>query len=317
MKKIVILSNSGESYDIEKNTLLDVKQTKVVIAPFSDEKSIIKAVKEAYVVGCSDARITATVIDSLSTCKMIIRYGVGVDSIDLEAAKRKGIMVCNTPSYGTIDVAEHTIALLLALSRQITHYDNRLRHGPWAVDFPSPPSRLAGKTIGLVGFGRISQHVALIAQGLAMEVIAYDPFLSSEVFEKRNVVQSDLENLFKKADIISLHLPLTEESENLVGSHLLSLMKKSAFFINTGRGGLVDLDALTEALQRGEIGGVGLDVFPEEPLSFDHPLRQCKGAVLTPHIAWFSKESIIALHQEAADEMRRVVLHQKPLNRVV
>ncbi|MDD3996277.1 MAG: C-terminal binding protein [Sphaerochaetaceae bacterium] len=317
MKIVTLLNNTGEGFPIESKRLREEPSVELRIHPFTSEQDIIRACQDAYIVGLSDARITKKVIDSLHECRLIIRYGVGVDNIDLDAARARDIFVCNAPSYGTIDVAEHAFGLIITLSRQTKEYDERLRSGNWAVRDDFPTFRLSGKTLGLVGFGRIARSVCVKAVAFGMHVLVYDPFIKKESVNSINVESSELNRLFEQSDIVSLHLPLSTTTEHFVDSNLLRRMKRNAIIINTSRGKLIDMEALVDCLVNERIAGAGLDVFPEEPFAANHPLLKMEHTVLTPHIAWFSHESIIALHEEVTDDMIRVLRNEAPINRVI
>ncbi|HHU89168.1 MAG: C-terminal binding protein [Sphaerochaetaceae bacterium] len=316
IRKIVILSNTGESFPIEEERLLKEEKTELVITKFGDIQSIQDLCRKAYVVAFSDAKISKEVIDSLEKCHLIIRYGIGFDNIDLEAAKRRGIAVCNAPAYGVIDVAEHTIALLLSVSRQTVAYNSRLRGDNWSVAMDNPTFRLNRKVLGLIGFGRIARNVALAAKALGMEVVTYDPYLDPSFIGQFGVEVLSLEELYHRSHCISLHLPLSDATRNIIDRRALKEMQEGVVIINTSRGGLINLDHLVESLEEGQVGGAGLDVLPSEPLPMDHPIYQYKNVVLTPHIAWYSQESIVALHHEVCDDIVRVLRGEEPINRI-
>ena len=315
-RKVVILSNTGEDFPIEERRIAQEEKTVLKIRQFTDEDSIISACEGAYIVAFSDAPITKRVIESLSSCRMLIRYGVGIDKVDLTAAKANNILVCNAPTYGSIDVAEHAFALMLSLSRQTVRYDNRIRSGCWDVGMDRPTSRLHGKTLGLVGFGRIARHLCASALGLGMHVLTYDPFIDDELARSNGAEKADITTLLSKADCISLHLPLNPDTHHFLNKASFEAMKESAFIINTGRGSLINLDDLVQALKDGQIGGAALDVYPNEPLPTTHPIFSCDNVVLTPHMAWYSRESIVSLHEEVTDDIVRVLRGTEPLNKV-
>ncbi len=316
MRKIVILSNTGESFPIEEERLLKEEHTELVVTRFGDTQSVIDLCREAYVVAFSDAWITKEVIDKLEKCHLLIRYGIGFDRIDLDAAQRRGIPVCNAPTYGVIDVAEHALALLLTVSRQTEAYNNRLRDDVWSVALDNPTFRLNRKVLGLVGFGRIARHLAKGAQGLGMEVVTYDPFIEPALTEELGVRSLSLDELYGEAHCISLHLPLNDQTRGSVDREAFAKMREGVAIINTGRGELINLDHLVEALEEGKVRGAGLDVLPSEPLPLSHPIYRCKNVILTPHIAWYSQESIVALHNEVSDNIVRVLRGEEPINRI-
>jgi phosphoglycerate dehydrogenase-like enzyme len=248
--------------------------------------------------------IDAAVIARLGKCRIIVRAGVGFDHIDLRAAGAAGIPVCNTPHYGTSEVADHAIGLLLALVRGIPQFQDELRADvvrPWR--FPETPCmrRTRGTTFGLVGLGRIGTATALRAKGFGMDLVGYDPYLprGQEIALGVRRVES-LEELLRASDVVSLHCPLADETRGLIGEAAFAAMRPHALLINTARGGVVDLAALCRALEAGRIAGAALDVLPEEPPSPDEPLMRAfreqpdwlRGRfLLTPHAAWNSPES--------------------------
>jgi D-3-phosphoglycerate dehydrogenase len=253
------------------------------------------------------APVNASVIDQLKQCRVIVRYGIGVDNVDLKAATACGIPVCNVPDYCIDEVADHAMAMALSLVRQLSLIDYRLRSGTWKItpDYPMPALR--NMTLATAGFGRIARAVLERARAFGCRLAAYDPYVTPEVFTANNVTRLTMEELFTQADVLSLHLPLTPETRHLINSATLAKMKPTSIVINTARGGLIDAVALAAALQAGVIAGAGLDVFDPEPLPDQHPLRRCKNAILTSHIGWFSDQSVPKLQRLAAEEVVRAL----------
>ena len=252
-----------------------------------------------------EAAIDQPFIDRLKRCKAIVRAGVGFDHIDLQAAARAGIPVCNTPDYGTSEVADHALALLLALTRGITAYHEHLRLDPVAnYDFTRAPlvRRIRGTTMGIVGLGRIGTATALRAKAFGMRVIAYDPYLPSGTEIAVGVERTgSLEALLATSDVVSLHAPLTAETRGMIDKAALKAMKRNAILINTARGAIVDTAALIAGLAAGDIAGAGIDVLPQEPPQSDDPVALCYAdldrsgvkdrLIVTPHAAWSSPQS--------------------------
>jgi len=228
-----------------------------------------------------------------------------VDNVDLGAAKDRGIPVCNIPDYGVHEVAEHAVSLGLALARQLPMIDARLRAGTWKIVPNRPMPSLSEMTFATAGFGRIARAAHTMMSGFGGKRIAYDPFVPADVMEKSGVKKVQIDQLFKEADIISLHMPLTDETKHMVNAERLASMKKTAIVVNTARGPLIDTTALAAALESEEIAAAGIDVFEDEPLPDDHPLRTAKHALLTSHVAWYSESSIPRLQQLAAEEVVR------------
>ncbi len=230
----------------------------------------------------SETRVTAPVIDAATHLQVIGRAGVGVDNIDLEAATRRGIVVVNTPTANTVSAAEHTLALLLAVARHIPQANALLKQGKWQRNsFVGVEVR--NKTLGIVGLGQVGSEVARRAQGLEMRVIAHDPFISLEHAHNLGVELVSLPDLLSQSGFISLHVPLTPQTQGLIGHRELALMKPGAYLINTARGGIIDEEALAEALALGGLAGAAVDVFAEEPPR-DSPLLRSDKAIITPHL---------------------------------
>jgi D-3-phosphoglycerate dehydrogenase len=267
---------------------------------------VIALCAEADVVIAQWAPVNAEVISALKNCKGLVRYGIGVDNIDLKAAAAAGIPVANVPDYCIDEVADHTLALALSLVRQLGATDARVRSGEWSI---TPHAKnmptLRKMTFATAGFGRIARGVLSRAVAFGCKPAAYDPYVPAEVFEKAGVVKLSVEELFAQADILSLNLPLTDETRHFVNASRLASMKPHAIVVNTARGGLIDTRALADALTKGTPFAAGLDVFESEPMEGDHPLRQAPHALLTSHTAWFSADSVGELQRLAAEEAAR------------
>jgi D-3-phosphoglycerate dehydrogenase len=249
--------------------------------------------------------ITAEVMAAMPKCKIIARYGIGVDTIDLDAATAAGIIVTNNPTYCIEEVAEHTLALLLACARKVPFYDRMVRGGRWVVPPGKPIFRLAGQTLGLVGFGRIGRQVATRAEAFGMRILFFDPYVKAS---------TGLEALLAASDFVSLHPPLTQETRRLIGEAELRQMKRTAYLVNCARGPVVDTDALVRALDAGIIAGCALDTTDPEPLPDPHPLRGRENVILQPHVAWYSEEAMRGLQAGAPAEVRRVLSGAWPVN---
>jgi D-3-phosphoglycerate dehydrogenase / 2-oxoglutarate reductase len=231
-----------------------------------------------------------TALAGLPKVKVIVRTGVGYDSVDVAAATERKVLVCNVPDYCIVDVAEHTMALLLSLWRRIGELDQIVRTQGWGLPI-KPVYRLEGKILGLLGLGRMGQAVAARAKGFGVQLMAFDPYVPAAVFAKFGVRPGSLEDVLRTADIVSVHSPLSAETRGLICERTLRLMKPSAVLVNTARGGLVKTDDLARAVEAGWIAGAALDVVEVEPLPKDHPIRNLSRVLLTPHVAWYSEES--------------------------
>ncbi len=311
--KIVMLDRMGTDFSLEKKVFHQEGAT-FIVTYFKDADELRSIVKDADVLMFNDANISADIIEALDKCKMIIRYGIGYDNVDLEAAGKKGIYVCNAPSYGTYDVAEHTMALLLSVCKHIPLADKCARNGKWSADHVGKVRRLRGKTLGLVGFGRIARVVAARAKAFEMDILVSDPYVSAEVAAAEGAKLVDFPTLLENSDYVTLHSPLTEETHHMMGMPQFKLMKKEAVLINTGRGGLVNENELIFALLSGEIAGAALDVFESEPLSPQSKLLGMDNVVLTPHVAWNSYEGVDDLHKEVTNNVVRVLRGETPIN---
>lgn len=248
----------------------------------------------------SATRITGELLEDPGKLRAIVRAGVGVDTIDVAAATRKGIVVMNTPGGNTVSTAEQTIALLMALTRHIPAADASMRQGKWERN-KFLGTQLAGKTLGVIGLGRIGREVARRAAGLDMKVVGFDPFLSADRASQLGIEAVDgIQNLLPRCDYLTVHTPLTEETTNLVGAKELALMRKGSRIINCARGGIINEEALVEALKSGHIAGAALDVFVKEPIPADHPFLKLPNVVLTPHLGASTVEAQGAVAIEAA-----------------
>ena len=281
-------------------------------AQCKSEEEIIALTQDADAILNCYAKITARVIEKLNHCKVIARYGIGVDNVDLVAATRAGIVVTNVPDYCIDEVSDHALALLLSLARQIVAADRAVKGGAWDVVAHGGIRRLRGQTLGLLGFGKIAKALASKVQPLGMKVLVYDPYLESELIFHHGAEAASLDSLLAESDAISIHVPLSPETRNLIGQTELARMKSTAFLINTSRGGIVDEQALAIAIKEGRLGGAALDVLSIEPLPPDHPLLQVPNVILTPHMAFYSRESVIELQTKAAEEVARALRGEPP-----
>ena len=284
----------------------------LIVSQSKTADAVIATAKDADALLVQWAPINSAVIAALTQCKVIVRYGIGVDNVDLAAAKARGIPVCNVPDYGVNEVAEHAVSLGLALARQLPQIDARLRSGTWKITPDRPMASLREMTFATAGFGRIARAAHTMMRGFNGKRIAYDPFVPAAVMAAEGVEKVEVDELFTKSDILSLHLPLTPATQHFVNAARLAQMKRTAIVINTARGPLIDTIALSRALAEGVIGGAGLDVYEQEPLAADHPIRSAPRALLTSHVAWYSESSIPRLQRLAAEEVVRG-LHGEPL----
>ena len=260
------------------------------------------------------ARITAEMIAEAPYLQVIARTGVGVDNVDVKAATERGIYVCHVPDANVVSVAEHVMTLLLALSKQLKILDVESRRGNFAARYQYVTTELSGKTLGIIGLGKIGREVAeRTRRGLGMKVLVFDPYVGAQEARRIGAEPFDsLREMLSQSDAVTLHVPLTEKTRKLMGAPEFRSMKPSAWFINTSRGGLVDEGALIEALDSGVIAGAGLDVFESEPLAPDSPLVGFNNVVLTPHVAGMTKESSIRMAVGAAEAILDVLEGRTP-----
>ncbi|OMF26518.1 hypothetical protein BK133_20400 [Paenibacillus sp. FSL H8-0548] len=277
-----------------------------------NELEVADHCKDADAVLTQWAPVTAAAIEQMEKCKVIVRYGIGVDNVDLEAARNKGIPVVNVPDYAIAEVADHTFGLLLSSVRKIPQVVNKVRRGEWEIAPCRPIEGLQGKRLGLAGFGNIARAVARRAQIFGMEICAYDPYLSKEQISEFGATKVEWKELLQQSDLLSVHLPLTEQTRHIFGEEAFGMMKSSAHFINTSRGGVVDTLALEQALVKGEIAAAALDVLEVEPIDANHPLLQLEQCLVTSHCAWYSESSLIKLQAYAAEEVKRVLEGNSP-----
>ena len=279
----------------------------------TDEKTIIGRIANAEVVLTNKTPISKQVLEACPQIRYIGILATGYNVVDVAAAKQRGIPVCNVPTYGTDAVAQHTFALLLEICSRVGHHADQVRAGRWSREswcfWDTPLTELAGKTIGIIGFGRIGAAVANIAKAFSMRVLAY----SRTKKEADGVEFVSLDKLFAASDVISLHCPLTDETQHIIYRDSIAKMKDGVIILNTGRGPLICENALADALQSGKVFAAGLDVLSVEPPAANHPLTSLPNCFITPHLAWASKDSRIRLLNCAAENLRQY-LAGTPIN---
>lgn len=247
---------------------------------------------------------------------VVARAGIGVDNVDIEAAAANDVTVLNHPTYCLDEVATHSLSLLLAGARGLPVYDRSTRTGEWDWTVAAPLSRLQDATLGFVSFGEIAQRLATMLQGFGCELLAHDPYLSQDLIQSHNVESVTFEQLCDRSDLLSIHAPLTAETEDMIDADALARLDDDAVLANTGRGGVVDTDALVSALEQDELGFAALDVTDPEPLPEDHQLYELDNAMVTPHAAWYSEDSKRQLAEEVAADVGRVLTGEEPENEI-
>jgi D-3-phosphoglycerate dehydrogenase len=294
----------------------------ISIAGTQKEEIIEKLVSDIDLLIVAFAKISERVIEKAEKLRGIIRCGTGVDNIDLEAATRRRIPVVCIPDYATNAVAEFTIALILSLIRRIPQSNTYMKKRGYAdKQWTIRPrellgTELKGRILGIIGFGRIGKAVAEKAKGLGMQIMVYDPYVGPDVIRDFSTTYlfTDLETLVRNSDVISVHCPLTKDTYHLINEEMLKLMKRSAYIINTARGSIIDEKALYRALKEGWIAGAALDVYEMEPPPPDNPIFELDNVILTPHIAWYTEESMTRLANSVADEAIRILKGEMPVN---
>ncbi len=285
----------------------------LLLAEAPTSEAIMQVARNADAVLVTYAKITAEMISQMTRCRIIARFGIGVDNVDIPAATKAGIVVTRVPDYCIDEVSDHTMALLLALARKIPFANSRAHAGHWEMPAVVPIYRLRGSVMGLVGFGRIPQLVAPKAKAFGLKVISCDPLVSQETMNRAGVEKVEFSELVSVSDHISIHAPLLPETDHLFNASIFCKMKPTAYLINTARGPIVDEQALAQALDQGHLAGAALDVLSREPPSAS-PLFGRENVILTPHMSFYSAESLIDLQRKAAEEVVRVLSGDAPLN---
>ena len=266
----------------------------------TDEKALCEAAPEADgIVLRSVARITEAVLACAPRLRVVSRTGVGIDNIDVEACTRHGVMVCYLPGINAYAVAEHTMAMMLALLKQLPLMDRSVRNGNWGVRRQNLPQDASGKTLGILGLGRIGREVAARARAFGMTVIGYDPYVT----KLDGIEWAEMDDVVARSDILTLHLPESADTRRIINAERLARMKPTALLINASRGGVVDQRALVRALQQGQIAGAALDVFEDEPPAADDGLLTLSNVILTPHVAALTEQCGAAMMREAVIQL--------------
>jgi D-3-phosphoglycerate dehydrogenase len=313
--RVVIVADCDHpSIAIEQGVLADVcKEIQWLACKTEDELIARCGAAEGLLI--QYAPMTRRVFEQLPRCRIVARYGVGVDTVDLQAAADRGIIVSNVPDYGTQEVSDHALGMMLCLTRKIARANDLVRQGAWDFRLLQPVRRHQVQTIGIIGVGRIGGAMARKTHALGMKVLGCDPYLTREQVPDC-VTLVGLEQLMAEADVVSVHCPLTDETRNMIDAKLLRLMKPTAYLVNTARGSIVDETALERQLRASLLAGAAMDVLAREPGPPDHPLFAHANFLCTPHMAWHSDEAAQELKRKAAEEVRRVLRGEAPLYQV-
>jgi D-3-phosphoglycerate dehydrogenase len=290
------------------------RATEIVVASDPQEEKIRPIIGDFHgVIVRTATQLGRQTIDAAGNLEVIGRTGAGVDNIDVEAATRRGIPVCHTPEANFSSVVEHTLALILALAKQLPLMDEAVREGRFPVRYEYRPVDVADKILGIVGLGRIGRELARRAPiALNMKVIAYDPYIEPRTAEKTLELVRDVGSVFERADFVTVHVPHVDETHHLVNARMIAKMRPTSFLINTSRGAVVDESALVRALSEGRIAGAGLDVFEKEPPEADNPLLSLPNVILTPHSSALTKQCVARMAVGAAQGVLDVLQGRKP-----
>lgn len=312
--KVVVSDHPFEDLEVEHRILetlsADIVDCNRKNLSFSEEAPTSDAILTTY------ASINEDIISRLEKCKIIARYGIGVDNVDIEAATKKGIYVTNVPDYCIDEVSNHALALILASLRKIFPYSCSVESGEWNVNVGKPIPRMRNLNLGLVGFGKIARKLATKGESVGFNVLANDPYLSEKEIKDLGARPVDFSELLKKSDVISIHIPLTEETKHMFSDDEFDKMKPNTLLINTARGSIVDTKSLVRALDEGKIRAAALDVLDEEPPKRDSPLLKRNDILLTPHAAWYSEGSLIELREKATAKVLQALKGRPPRNLV-
>jgi D-3-phosphoglycerate dehydrogenase len=306
--KVVITECDHGSIEEEKTEFGRIG-AELILAQIKGEEELIRVCKDADGLLIQYALLTREVLQQLPKCKVIARYGVGVDSIDLRAATDLGIIVANVPDYCVDEVADQAVSMILALIRKTVFFDQKVKSNEWDFRQGRPIHRIKGKTLGLIGSGRIGLEVARRISAFGVRVMAFDPYLQ----KKPNGIElMDFDTVLKESDFISIHCPLNESTRHLLGEKEFQKMGKKPLIINTSRGPIIDETALIQALTKGQVSGAGLDVLEKEPPDPQNPLLKMENVIIAPHTSFYSEESISELKRRTAENVSAVLLGKLP-----
>lgn len=307
--KVIITDGDYPSVEPEREILESIAE--LVKYECRSEEDVIRSAWDADGIIVDYAPITRKVIENLPRLRVISKYGIGVDNVDIEAATERGIIVANV-IYDVASVAEHTIALLLACWRRVIEANVNVRRGVWSYQGLAPIKLLKSSIVGIIGLGRIGREVAKRLKCFNTKIIAYDPYLDDKVFNELGVERVELDYLLRESDAVLIHTPLTSKTHHLINEEKLRLMKPTAILVNTARGSIIDREALYKALREGWIASAALDVVEGEPLKPQDRLLLLENLLITPHMAWYSEETIHEIQRKAALNILKVLIGETP-----
>ncbi len=306
--KVLVTDYAWPDLEIERE-ILGAANIELIVSSSPETESLIELANGVDGILTCWAPVPKSVIETATQCRIVARMGIGLDNIDVQACTDRKIIVTNVPDYCSHEVAEHALALLMAMARNVTFFHQQTKSGNYQLQPVTPLQRIWGKTLGIIGWGSIGQQVARQAQGLGLEVLV----------TRRNMDQSTedfpllpLDDLLASSDFVTLHLPYNEHTHHLLSQQRIALMKPTAFLINTSRGGLIDHDALLVALQSGQLAGAALDVYDPEPPDLSQPLFQLPQVIATPHAAFYSQEAVLELRNCASQQIVDCLTGQRP-----
>ncbi len=315
MAKTKILRTDKYLFILERFLPQLLKVADIVTAEDDREETIAGLAHDAEIILTCYDPVSTKVINAAPKLKGIVKYGVGVNNIDLVTATKRGILVANCPAYGTDTVAEHAFALMIDVAKKLPKVRNVMERNFWQWPVPEFLGvELHGKTVGLVGFGKIGRSVSRKTNGFGMKTVAYDPYVDDSVFREYGVTRVGLDELIKISDFISIHCVLTPETQGLIGETLIRKMKKNVIVVNVSRAGVIDEKPLIQALKEGRIAGAGFDVFHAEPLNKDYPLLHMENVTLTPHFAWYTEEAFERCEQQTLQSLTDIIEGRIPKN---
>jgi len=309
--KVLITDHEMIDLDCERRVLEKI-DAQLIDSQCKTEQDVIENAQGVDGLLVDYAPIGDDVFKALPRLKVVARYGVGYDKVDVQAANRYGVCVVNVQNSCTEEVSDHALALLLASSRKIVLFDHWIKKGKWDYNFSKPIYRLKNKNMGIIGFGNIPRRLVEKLQPFKMNILVYDPFVHPDVEKELSVTLTDLNKLLIESDYISIHTPLNDNTHHLIGEKELSLMKDSVYIVNTSRGGVIYEKALIDALRNKKIAGAALDVFAIEPINKDNPMLSMENVILTPHVGWYSEESQRELQTKAAQGVADVLMKKRP-----
>jgi D-3-phosphoglycerate dehydrogenase len=313
MRQVLVTDFAWKDLTIEAE-ILRRAGADLVVAKTGSEAELQQFAPEADGILTCWKTVSSDVIRRAGRCMSIGRLGIGLDNIAVPCATEEGILVTNVPAYCVDEVSDHAMALLLSCARKTAFYDRNIKSGSYNLQAGTPLYRLRGKTLGIVGFGKIGKSLSSKARAFGLNILAYDPYASPASMAEANVEAVPFQALLQRSDFISIHVPLSSETSRLFGDEAFRAMKPTAFIVNTSRGDVIDAKALLAALSEGLIAGAGLDVLSDEPPAADDPLLRHPNIVVTPHAAFNSEESLRELRESAANQMADVLTGRRPQN---